>query len=79
MSLIGSGDPNIIPAYKALEIFIEKIVELPKDGKSLIVTGYPRNMRDVVEYLAQVGWPSWHKFTTSYIGQLRYLKPLDQP
>nr|CAH0102549.1 unnamed protein product [Daphnia galeata] len=52
-SEIGSRDPNIVPAYKALEIFIERMSNTKEIGV-MIVTGYPRNMRDVVEYMARV-------------------------
>ncbi|XP_032792607.2 uncharacterized protein LOC116929459 [Daphnia magna] len=52
-SEIGSRDPNIVPAYKALEILIQ-LMSGTKDSSAMIVTGYPRNMRDVVEFLARV-------------------------
>lgn len=49
----GSRDPNIVPAYKALEILIQ-LMSGTKNSSAMIVTGYPRNMRDVVEFLARV-------------------------
>lgn len=53
--IVGSQDPNIVPAYKALEILIERISAIEKDvSGALIISGYPRNMRDVVEYMARV-------------------------
>ena len=53
--IVGSQDPNIVPAYKALEILIERISAVEKDvSGALIISGYPRNMRDVVEYMARV-------------------------
>ena len=44
----------MVPAYKALEIFVDRMIELKQNADAFIVTGYPRNMRDVVEYLARV-------------------------
>lgn len=49
----GSRDPNIVPAYKALETLIDDMPNI-KGIAALIITGYPRNMRDVVEYMARV-------------------------
>ena len=60
--IVGSRDPNIVPAYKALEIFIERMSNTKEIGV-MIVTGYPRNMRDVVEYMARV---SISEFLTTY-------------
>lgn len=69
----GSTDPNMVPAYKALEIFVEKMIELKDDADAFIVTGYPRNIRDVVEYIARV-----HSFTVSEIHfRINRLKSLD--
>lgn len=46
----------MIPAYKALEILIDKMLAVSNPVISCyIITGYPRNMRDVVEYMAKVG------------------------
>lgn len=43
----------MVPAYKALEIFLGIVSKTAVTG-AFIVTGYPRNMRDVVEYMARV-------------------------
>lgn len=46
----GSHDPNIVPAYKALEIFLGILSKITITG-AFIITGYPRNMRDVGQIL----------------------------
>lgn len=38
-----------------MEVLVSRLSE-QKGAGALIVTGYPRNMRDVVEYLARVGY-----------------------
>lgn len=45
----------MIPPPKALEILIDAL-SMPEVEviDAVIVTGYPRNMRDVVEYMARV-------------------------
>lgn len=43
----------MVPAYKALEIFLGVVSKMAITG-AFIITGYPRNMRDVVEYMARV-------------------------
>ncbi|XP_057376558.1 uncharacterized protein LOC130697767 isoform X2 [Daphnia carinata] len=53
-SVIGSQDSNIIPPAKALEVFINRISSEKENVDALLVTGYPRNMRDVVEYMTRV-------------------------
>ncbi|KAI9552304.1 hypothetical protein GHT06_022668 [Daphnia sinensis] len=53
-SVIGSQDSNIIPPSKALEVFINRISSEKENVDALLVTGYPRNMRDVVEYMTRV-------------------------
>jgi len=49
----GSHDPNAVPAYKALDMFLSILSKSAVTG-AFIITGYPRNMRDVVEYMARV-------------------------
>ena len=49
----GNNDPNTVPAYKALKVVMGEMAKV-KNADVLIVTGYPRNMRDVVEYMALV-------------------------
>jgi len=49
----GSRDPNIVPAYKALEELVNRLSTM-KSTQAFVITGYPRNMRDVVEFLARV-------------------------
>ncbi|XP_032792949.2 uncharacterized protein LOC116929722 isoform X2 [Daphnia magna] len=53
-SVIGSQDSNIIPPSKALEVFINRISSEKENVDALLVTGYPRSMRDVVEYMTRV-------------------------
>ena len=52
--IVGSQDINIIPPPKALEVFISRISSEIENVDAVLVTGYPRNMRDVVEYVARV-------------------------
>ena len=49
----GSKDPNSVPAYKALELTVGQLLQVTK-ANGIVVTGFPRNMRDVVEYMAKV-------------------------
>jgi hypothetical protein len=44
----------MIPPSKALEVFINRISSEIINVDAVLVTGYPRNMRDVVEYMARV-------------------------
>ncbi len=44
----------MIPPSKALEVFINRISSEITNVDAVLVTGYPRNMRDVVEYMARV-------------------------
>ncbi|KAK4037166.1 hypothetical protein OUZ56_029208 [Daphnia magna] len=53
-SVIGSQDSNIIPPSKALEVFINRVSSEKENVDALLVTGYPRSMRDVVEYMTRV-------------------------
>jgi hypothetical protein len=52
--IVGGQDVNIIPPPKALEVFISRISSEIENVDAVLVTGYPRNMRDVVEYVARV-------------------------
>lgn len=49
-----SQDQNMIPPPKALEVLISRITSEAEDLDAMLVTGYPRSMRDVVEYMARV-------------------------
>ncbi|EFX67274.1 hypothetical protein DAPPUDRAFT_261890 [Daphnia pulex] len=50
----GSQDTDMIPPSKSLEVFISRISSEIINFDAVLVTGYPRNMRDVVEYMARV-------------------------
>ncbi len=64
-SLPGNNNPNKVPAYKALEMTINQLLNV-EQVNGIIVTGYPRNMRDVVEYMAKVTWHSFEMIESSY-------------
>ena len=44
----------MIPPPKALEVFLSQILSKKENADAILVTGYPRSMRDVVEYMARV-------------------------
>jgi len=50
----GSRDPNIIPPQKALEVLMILVSDIIPEASAIVITGYPRSMRDVVEYMARV-------------------------
>lgn len=50
----GRRDPNIIPPQKALEVLMSLMSDMIPKASAILITGYPRSMSDVVEYMARV-------------------------